>query len=52
MELLLFAGTLVALDVAAYFIGYDSRGAAGFVHQGRAVDARLDSRLSWSSGSP
>jgi hypothetical protein len=52
MELLLFAGTLVALGLAAYFFGYDSRDPSAFVHQGRAVDARLDSRLSWSSGSP
>jgi hypothetical protein len=39
MELLVFAGALVALDVAAYFFGYDSREASALDHHDRALEA-------------
>lgn len=39
MELLLFAGALVALDVAAYFFGHDSRETSALDHHDRALDA-------------
>lgn len=39
MELFLFAGALVVLDVAAYFFGYDSREASAFDHHDRALEA-------------
>jgi hypothetical protein len=39
MELLLFVGALVVLDVTAYFIGYDSTEASALGHHDRALDA-------------
>jgi len=39
MELLVFAGALVVLDVAAYFFGYDSREANALDHHDRALEA-------------
>jgi hypothetical protein len=39
MELMLFAGALVALDVMAYFFGYDSREASALDHHDRALEA-------------
>ena len=39
MELLLFAGALVVLDVLAYFFGHDSREASALDHHDRALDA-------------
>jgi DNA-binding GntR family transcriptional regulator len=39
MELVLFAGALVALDVIAYFFGYDSRQASALDHHDRALEA-------------
>jgi hypothetical protein len=39
MELLLFSGALVVLDVLAYFFGHDSRQASGLDHHDRALDA-------------
>jgi hypothetical protein len=39
MELLVFAGALVALDVAAYFFGYDSREERALDHHDRALEA-------------
>lgn len=39
MELLVFAGALVILDVAAYFFGYDSREASALDHHDRALEA-------------
>ena len=39
MELLLFGGALVVLDVLAYFFGYDSREASALDHHDRAIDA-------------
>jgi hypothetical protein len=39
MELLLFAGALVVLDVAAYFFGYDSQEASALDHYDRALEA-------------
>jgi hypothetical protein len=39
MELLIFAGALVVLDVAAYFVGYDSRESSALDHHDRAVEA-------------
>jgi hypothetical protein len=39
MELLVFAGALVVLDVAAYFFGYDSREASAHDHHARAHEA-------------
>ncbi|HJW47811.1 MAG TPA: hypothetical protein VJ726_00180 [Candidatus Limnocylindria bacterium] len=39
MELLVFAGALVVLDVAAYFFGYDSREASALDHHDRALEA-------------
>jgi DNA-binding GntR family transcriptional regulator len=39
MELLIFAGALVALDVAAFFFGYDSREASALDHHDRALEA-------------
>jgi hypothetical protein len=39
MELLLFVGALVVLDVAAHFVGYDSRESSALDHHDRALDA-------------
>ena len=39
MELMLFAGALVALDVMAYFFGHDSREASALDHHDRALEA-------------
>ena len=39
MELLIFAGALVMLDVAAYFFGYDSRESSALDHHDRALEA-------------
>jgi hypothetical protein len=39
MELLLIAGALVVLDVAAYFFGYDSRDSSALDHHDRALEA-------------
>lgn len=39
MELIVFAGALVVLDVLAYFFGYDSREASALDHHDRALDA-------------
>jgi hypothetical protein len=39
MELMLFAGALVALDVMAYFFGRDSREASALDHHDRALEA-------------
>jgi hypothetical protein len=39
MELMVFAGALVALDVFAYFFGYDSREANALDHHDRALEA-------------
>ena len=39
MELLLFGGALVLLDVLAYFVGYDSRESSARDHHDRALDA-------------
>ncbi len=39
MELVLFLGALVALDLAANLLGYDSRDAAALRHHDRALDA-------------
>ena len=39
MELLVFAGALVVLDVAAYFFGYDSREETALDHHDRALEA-------------
>lgn len=39
MELVLFLGAVVALDLAAYFWGYDSRDAAALQHHERALEA-------------
>jgi hypothetical protein len=39
MELLVFAGALVVLDVAAYFFGYDSRESSALDHHDRAIEA-------------
>ena len=39
MELLLFVGAFVALDVVAYFFGYDSREDRILSHHDRALDA-------------
>ena len=39
MELLVFAGALVVLDVAAYFFGYDSRETSAQGHHDRALEA-------------
>jgi len=39
MELVLFAGALVVLDVLACFVGFDSRDASALDHHDRALDA-------------
>jgi DNA-binding GntR family transcriptional regulator len=39
MELMVFAGALVALDVMAYFFGHDSRQASTLDHHDRALEA-------------
>lgn len=39
MELAVFAGALVVLDVLAYFFGYDSREASALDHHDRALEA-------------
>ncbi len=39
MELLLFGGALVVLDVLAYFFGHDSRDASALDHHDRALEA-------------
>jgi DNA-binding GntR family transcriptional regulator len=39
MELMVFAGALVVLDVLAYFVGYDSREASALDHHDRAIEA-------------
>jgi len=39
MELLFFVGALMVLDVAAYFVGYDSREASALDHHDRALEA-------------
>ena len=39
MELVIFGGALVVLDVLAYFFGYDSRDAAALDHHDRAIEA-------------
>jgi len=39
MELMIFGGALVVLDVLAYFFGYDSRDASALDHHDRAIDA-------------
>lgn len=39
MELLVFAGALLVLDVAAYFFGYDSRESSALDHHERALEA-------------
>ncbi len=39
MELVLFAGALVVLDVLAYFFGHDSREASALDHHDRALEA-------------
>jgi hypothetical protein len=39
MELVLFGGALVVLDVLAYFFGHDSREASALGHHDRAIDA-------------
>jgi hypothetical protein len=56
MELVVFAGALVVLDVLAYFFGYNSREVSALDHHDRALAegqlaGLLDSRLLWSSGS-
>jgi hypothetical protein len=39
MEMMVFAGALVALDVMAYFFGHDSRQASTQDHHDRALEA-------------
>jgi hypothetical protein len=39
MELVLIAGALVVLDLAAYFFGYDSRDTSALDHHDRALEA-------------
>jgi hypothetical protein len=39
MELFFLVGALVVLDVAAYFVGYDSREASALDHHDRALEA-------------
>jgi hypothetical protein len=39
MELMVFAGALVVLDVLAYVVGYDSREASALDHHDRAIEA-------------
>ena len=39
MEILIFIGAVVAVDVAAYFFRYDSRDAVAFDHHDRAIAA-------------
>ena len=39
MELALFVGALVVLDVLAYFFGYDSRESSALDHHDRALEA-------------
>ena len=39
MELVIFGGALVVLDVLAYFFSYDSRDAAALDHHDRAIEA-------------
>jgi len=39
MELVVFAGALVVLDVLAYLVGNDSRDASALDHHDRALDA-------------
>jgi hypothetical protein len=39
MELVLFGGALVLLDVLAYFFGYDSRESSALDHHDRALEA-------------
>jgi hypothetical protein len=39
MELLIFGGALVILDVAAYFFGYNSRETSALDHHDRALEA-------------
>ncbi|HEV8656037.1 MAG TPA: hypothetical protein VGR85_11050 [Candidatus Limnocylindria bacterium] len=39
MELVLFGGALVLLDVLAYFVGYDSRESSALDHHDRALEA-------------
>ncbi len=45
MELVLFLGAVVALDLAAYFWGYDSRDAAAIRHHERALEAARRGQL-------
>jgi len=39
VEIFVFIGALVALDLAAYLVGFDSRDAAAFDHHERAIAA-------------
>ena len=39
MELVVFAGALVVLDVLAYFFGHNSREASALDHHDRALEA-------------
>ena len=39
MELVVFAGALVVLDVLAWLVGYDSRDATALDHHDRALEA-------------